>query len=73
MDAFTARMKELSEDIFEIHRMFVKSLPGFQIGQNGVLLVISLICFLSNKIHIQYCSLILLRSSNQSNIHPYNQ
>ena len=39
MDAFIKRLKELNEDIFEIHRMFGKSLPGFQVGQNGVLLV----------------------------------
>ena len=40
MDAFTARMKELPDDIFEIHQIFAKSLPAFHEGQNGVLLVI---------------------------------
>jgi len=39
MDAFVQRLKELNEDVFEIHRMFAKNLPGFQVGQNGVLLV----------------------------------
>ena len=39
MDAFVKRMKDLNEDVFEIHQMFAKSLPGFQVGQNGVLLV----------------------------------
>jgi hypothetical protein len=39
MDDFLKRMADASEDIFEIHRMFAKSLPGFQAGQNGVLLV----------------------------------
>jgi hypothetical protein len=43
MEAFTARMKDLPDDIFEIHQIFAKSLPAFHDGQNGVLLVIVLL------------------------------
>lgn len=40
MDAFNARLKELNDnnDIFEIHRIFSKTLPEFQVGQGGVVL-----------------------------------
>ena len=46
MEAFVQRMKDLNEDVFEIHRIFAKSLPGFHAGQNGVLLVIKYRFFL---------------------------
>jgi len=50
MDAFIKRLKEVNEDVFEIHRMFAKSLTGFQVGQNGVLLVSQKHIYLMKKI-----------------------